>query len=121
MVRLSKGARATKFEMSVSLIARIVSGLDGDGAEALRGIKDAGGVTIAQKPDTAAEPDMPNSAVDSGWVDFVLTPEEIAGKIMAIASAETSSEGSWPPMRRCTPNSDTMGGVWGPRANEAAW
>jgi len=41
------------------LIAIIVSGYDGDGAEALCGIKEVGGITIAQKPDTAAQPDMP--------------------------------------------------------------
>src|SRR5664280_1639666 len=37
------------------LIAVIVSGYDGDGAEALRGIKEVGGITIAQKPDTALQ------------------------------------------------------------------
>lgn len=35
------------------LIAVIVSGYDGDGAAALCGIKEVGGITIAQKPDTA--------------------------------------------------------------------
>src|ERR1700692_1818117 len=39
------------------LIAVIVSGYDGDGAAALRGIKEAGGITIAQKLETAAAPD----------------------------------------------------------------
>ena len=41
------------------LIAVIVSGYDGDGAAALCGIKEVGGITIAQKPDTAGQPDMP--------------------------------------------------------------
>lgn len=44
---------------SGQLIAVIVSGFDGDGAAALCGIKDVGGITIAQKLDTAAQPDMP--------------------------------------------------------------
>lgn len=70
------------------LIAVIVSGFDGDGAAALAGIKDVGGITIAQKPDTAAQPDMPESAIASGCVDFVLSPEEIAKKIIQIARAE---------------------------------
>jgi two-component system chemotaxis response regulator CheB len=63
------------------LIAVIVSGYDGDGAEALCAIREAGGVTIAQNSDTAEHPDMPESAVASGCVDFVLSPEEIALKI----------------------------------------
>jgi chemotaxis response regulator CheB len=67
------------------LIAVIVSGYDGDGAEALCGIKEAGGITIAQKPETAAQPDMPESAIASGCIDFILSPENIAKEIVRIA------------------------------------
>ena len=67
------------------IIAVIVSGYDGDGADALCGIKEVGGITIAQKPETAAQPDMPASAIASGCIDFILTPEEIAKKIVQIA------------------------------------
>ena len=69
------------------LIAVIVSGYDGDGAAALRGIKEAGGTTIAQKLDTAAQPDMPESAIASGCVDLVLSPENIANAIVRLAHA----------------------------------
>ncbi|MEI6124851.1 MAG: chemotaxis protein CheB [Bacteroidota bacterium] len=69
------------------LIAVIVSGYDGDGAEALSAIKEAGGTTIAQKPDTAIQPDMPESAIESGYVDYILSPEQIAQKILYIAKA----------------------------------
>jgi chemotaxis response regulator CheB len=71
------------------LIAVIVSGYDGDGAAALCGIKEVGGITIAQKLDTAAQPDMPESAIASGCIDFVLSPEDIVGKIAQIAQAVT--------------------------------
>jgi two-component system, chemotaxis family, protein-glutamate methylesterase/glutaminase len=70
------------------LIAVIVSGYDGDGADALCGIKEVGGITIAQQPDTAAKPDMPNSAIASGCIDFILSPEEIAQEIVRIAHAD---------------------------------
>jgi two-component system chemotaxis response regulator CheB len=69
------------------LIVVIVSGYDGDGAAALRGIKEVGGITIAQKLETAMQPDMPKSAIDSGCIDFILSPEEIAEKIIEIAKA----------------------------------
>jgi len=69
------------------LIAVIVSGYDGDGAAALCGIKEVGGITIAQKPDTAGQPDMPESAIASGCIDFVLSPEEITKEIVRIAHA----------------------------------
>lgn len=70
------------------LIAVIVSGYDGDGAAALRGIKEIGGITIAQKLSTASQPDMPESAIASGCIDFVLSPEEIAQQIVRIARVE---------------------------------
>lgn len=60
------------------LIAVIVSGYDGDGAAALCDIQQVGGITIAQKLDTAKQPDMPESAIATGCVDFVLSPEDIA-------------------------------------------
>jgi two-component system, chemotaxis family, protein-glutamate methylesterase/glutaminase len=67
------------------LIAVIVSGYDGDGAAALCGIKEVGGITMAQKLDTARQPDMPESAIESGCIDFVLSPEDIAQEIVRIA------------------------------------
>ncbi len=69
------------------IFAVIVSGLDGDGAAALRSIKQVGGITIAQAPETAGEPDMPESAIASGSVDFVLSPEMIAQELMRIMQA----------------------------------
>ena len=78
------------------LIAVIVSGYDGDGAAALRGIKEVGGVTIAQKLATAGQPDMPESAIATGWIDFVLSPEDIARKIVCIARGNTNVQGASP-------------------------
>ena len=74
---------------SGKLIAVIVSGYDGDGAAALCGIKEAGGITIAQKLETAAAPDMPESAIATGCIDFVLSPEDIAQEIVRIAHEDT--------------------------------
>ncbi len=70
------------------IIAVIVSGYDGDGAAALCGIREVGGITIAQKLETAEQPDMPESAIASGCIDFVLSPEDIAQEIIRIAHAE---------------------------------
>lgn len=57
-------------------VAVIVSGLDGDGSAALRGIKAVGRTTIAQDP---------ISAIGTGYVDFILTPEKIGQTIAALA------------------------------------
>lgn len=70
------------------LIAVIVSGFDGDGAAALHGIKEVGGSTFAQEPETAGQADMPESAIASGYIDFILSPEDIAKEIARIAHEE---------------------------------
>jgi two-component system chemotaxis response regulator CheB len=71
------------------LVAVIVSGYDGDGAAGLRDIRQVGGITIAQQPSTASRADMPESAIDSGCVDMVLSPEDIAKEIVRIARGDS--------------------------------
>ncbi len=73
------------------LIAIIVSGYDGDGAEALCEIKEAGGITIAQMPDTATQSDMPETAIASGCIDFILSPENIAKEIKRLMNTGITS------------------------------
>jgi len=70
------------------IVAVILSGLDGDGAAALRGVKDVGGITIAQKIETAGDPNMPSSAIASGHIDLILSVEDIAKQVARIANAE---------------------------------
>ncbi|MBD1999781.1 PAS domain-containing protein [Leptolyngbya sp. FACHB-541] len=62
-------------------IAIVLSGLDGDGSLGLKAIKAAGGVTFAQCKDTAQFDSMPNTAVATGDVDFVLPPAKIAEEL----------------------------------------
>jgi two-component system chemotaxis response regulator CheB len=72
-------------------VAAILSGYDGDGAAAMCAIQSMGGITIAQRPSTAAHPDMPQSAISTGCVDFILSPEEIANEIQRISAASANS------------------------------
>ncbi|MEG3844924.1 chemotaxis protein CheB, partial [Microcoleus sp. herbarium14] len=65
-------------------IGVILSGGDGDGAQGLKAIKAAGGITFAQSQGSAQVSSMPNTAVATGQVDFILTPEKIAQKIAEI-------------------------------------
>jgi two-component system chemotaxis response regulator CheB len=67
------------------IMAVILSGYDGDGADALCAIKEKGGIIFAQKVGRAEQPDMPNSAISTGCVDFILTVEEIAMEIERIS------------------------------------
>ena len=69
------------------LVAVILSGYDGDGAGALREVKDVGGITIAQNVESSGQPDMPLSAISSGCIDFVLSVEGIAKEIERVVCA----------------------------------
>ncbi|MBD6620737.1 hypothetical protein FNW02_34510 [Komarekiella sp. 'clone 1'] len=62
-------------------IAVVLSGTDGDGSLGLKAIKVAGGVTFAQCEATAKFDSMPNTAVATGNVDFVLPPQAIAAEL----------------------------------------
>jgi chemotaxis response regulator CheB len=90
------------------LIAVIVSGFDGDGAAALCGIQAVGGITMAQKLDTSIQPDMPESAIASGCIDFILSPEDIGKEIVRIAHEEaaiTAAPHAAAALRRVGPSS----------------
>lgn len=60
------------------LTAIILSGGNADGTEGLKKVKEAGGKVIAQNPATATAPYMPQSAIQSLEVDYVLDADEIA-------------------------------------------
>ncbi|MCV6610903.1 MAG: PAS domain-containing protein, partial [Amphritea sp.] len=66
----------------------VLSGTGSDGTAGLRAIQAAGGITIAQKPETAKYEGMPVAAIDAEVADFTLAPEEIAQKLMQLPEAE---------------------------------
>ena len=65
-------------------IAVVLSGSNKDGTLGLMAIKAVGGVTFAQDKDTATFDRMPLSAIATGYVDFVLPPEQIATELVKI-------------------------------------
>jgi len=62
----------------------ILSGTGSDGAQGLKAIKNAGGLTFAQDQDTAKFFGMPKAAIDLDAVDRVLPPAQIAAEIMGL-------------------------------------
>ncbi|MCU1328519.1 MAG: regulator protein, partial [Bryobacterales bacterium] len=65
-------------------IAVVLSGTGADGAEGLKAVKAACGITFAQSEGTARFSGMPLSAIGTGAVDFVLSPQEIAAELARI-------------------------------------
>jgi two-component system CheB/CheR fusion protein len=62
---------------SAYAVAIVLSGSGSDGAAGVSRIKEAGGITLAQEPDDAAHPEMPQAAIATGHVDVVLPVAEL--------------------------------------------
>lgn len=68
-------------EFRDNAIAVILSGTGTDGTRGIEEVKKQGGIVIVQDPSTAKFDGMPNSAIQSGNVDFVLAPAEMHEEI----------------------------------------
>jgi two-component system, chemotaxis family, CheB/CheR fusion protein len=67
------------------VIGVVLSGTGSDGTRGLSAIKLEGGITFAQTPGSSRFRGMPESAIQSGNVDYVLSPEDIAKELTRIA------------------------------------
>lgn len=65
-------------ELGSAAVAVVLSGGNSDGSRGARAIKQGGGIVFAQQPESARFPSMPRNAIETGCVDFVLRPEQIA-------------------------------------------
>jgi two-component system, chemotaxis family, CheB/CheR fusion protein len=72
-------------ECGHSAIGVVLSGEGSDGALGMQALKLGGGVTLAQYPGSARFPGMPISAIETGCVDFVLRPNEIAHELARLS------------------------------------
>src|SRR6185503_5042629 len=68
------------------VIAVVLSGTGGDGASGIRDVRAAGGITMAQTPDSAKYDGMPLAAIATNSVDVVLPPPDLAREIARIAN-----------------------------------
>jgi two-component system CheB/CheR fusion protein len=60
----------------------VLSGSGSDGTIGLRAIKEGGGMTMVQDPDTAQFSHMPRSAINAGAVDYVLPVEQMPDRLV---------------------------------------
>lgn len=66
-------------------IGVVLSGAGSDGALGIKAIASVGGATFAQYPGSARFPSMPISAIETGCVDAVLRPNEIAHQLIHLS------------------------------------
>src|SRR5215475_12073926 len=84
--------RSLADDQSSNAIGVILSGTANDGTLGLAAIKDSAGITFAQDPESAKYDGMPNSAVASGVVDYVLPPDRIAQELIRIQKQPSTHE-----------------------------
>jgi two-component system CheB/CheR fusion protein len=63
-------------------ICVILSGTGTEGTLGLKAVKAEGGIVIAQQPESATYDGMPASAIGTGLVDYIASPEEMPGQII---------------------------------------
>jgi two-component system, chemotaxis family, CheB/CheR fusion protein len=68
-------------EQGAAAVGVVLSGEGSDGAFGTQSIHRAGGLAFAQYPGSARFPSMPISAIETGCVDLVLRPNEIARQL----------------------------------------
>ncbi|MFB9329323.1 CheR family methyltransferase [Paenibacillus aurantiacus] len=73
--------RSLALEQHSQAIGIILSGTGSDGTKGATAIKKAGGIVFVQNEATAKFDGMPRSAIQSGYIDYVLSPEGIAAKL----------------------------------------
>ena len=66
------------------LIGIILTGANNDGSKGVSRIESNGGLTIAQDPATAEYPVMPQSAINTVGVDYILPLEKIPDKLIEL-------------------------------------
>ncbi len=94
VLQLSPRSSANKVNMPIDLffsslaevhqshaIGVVLSGTGSDGTAGLKDIKQHGGLTIAEDPDSASYDGMPQHAIDAEVIDFILVPENIPAKL----------------------------------------
>jgi two-component system, chemotaxis family, CheB/CheR fusion protein len=96
VLRLQKRSSRSHVHMPIDIFLRslaeergdkagcvILSGTGTDGTGGLRLIKENVGIAVAQDPTSARHGGMPASAIETGMVDYILTPQEMANQLIA--------------------------------------
>jgi len=74
------------------LIGVVLTGANNDGSNGIKCIKERGGLTIVQQPDTAESSYMPASAIATSKPDYILPLEEIIKLLIEIDISKEKSK-----------------------------
>jgi two-component system CheB/CheR fusion protein len=73
-------------------IGIVLSGTGSDGTRGASAINSMGGFLLAQEPSTAGFDGMPKSFINTGLIDAILPPEELANRVLAHINHLASNE-----------------------------
>jgi two-component system chemotaxis response regulator CheB len=68
------------------LVGVVLTGANNDGSQGLKIIKEKGGLTIVQDPDTAEVDGMPRAAIQATKIDHILPLEQISPLLVKLGS-----------------------------------
>jgi two-component system chemotaxis response regulator CheB len=74
------------YALAGRVIAVVLTGGGSDGTDGVQTVRGMGGVVIAQDPATAGSPSMPQIAIRTGAVDYVLSLDAIAPMVVRLVS-----------------------------------
>jgi two-component system, chemotaxis family, protein-glutamate methylesterase/glutaminase len=81
-------------EFGARTLAVLMTGMGEDGAAGLGAVQAAGGITIAQSPDTCVVDSMPRSAISRGFASRVVSLSNLAGVIQSKSAPDRLSADS---------------------------
>lgn len=90
-------------------IGIVLSGTGSDGSYGVQSIREQGGITIAQEPESCKFDSMPAAAIRTGCIDLMLTPELIGENITAILRRPQNEDELCDIQKRSTRGSDLFG------------
>jgi two-component system chemotaxis response regulator CheB len=79
-------------EVGSKSIAVLMTGMGDDGATGMGAIQAAGGITLAQSPDTCVVDSMPRSAIERGFVTRVVSLSSIATVLQSKSAPDNSND-----------------------------
>ena len=94
-------------------VAIVLSGTGSDGSRGVRAIKEAGGLVLAQEPDTAKFDGMPLGVINSGLADFVMGPVQLAEYLESYASQPLVHGDTSPLRERLEGDEETLEEIFG--------
>jgi len=84
--------RSVALECGSSSLALIMTGMGEDGADALRAVKAAGGMTLAQDEQSCVVYGMPKAAIERGHVMRVVPLDALANTLIAQCAPERRAQ-----------------------------